>query len=78
MLDKVDRFDPSGQPPGGRIVLSLSQYADHAAERLAETLGNGKPEAANRMKLFLDMMVSLSGKLNDSFGEMVVKTIRRA
>jgi hypothetical protein len=77
MLDKVDRFDPSGQPPGGRVVLNLGDYTDHAAERLAATLGNGKPEAAEKMKFFLEMMVRPGKKMNSGFGEMVVKGVRR-
>ncbi len=78
MLDKVDRFDPSGQPPGGNIVLDVRKYIMNAAERIAATLGNGKPEAANKMKDFLDQMVEDGIPKSSGFGELVVKTIRRA
>lgn len=76
MLDRVDRFDPSGQGPGGRIVLYGNRYLDNAAERLAATLGNSKPEAVKKMKQYLEDMVA-GNPMNSSFGESVVKDIRR-
>ncbi len=77
MLDRIDRFDPSGQPPGGRIVLDARRYLENAAERLAAALGNGKPEAAKKMEEYLRQMVDGS-KMNAGFGEVVVKGVRRA
>jgi 4-aminobutyrate aminotransferase-like enzyme len=76
MLERVDQFDPSGQPLGGRIVLHGDKYLDNAAQRLAATLGNSKPEAVRKMKEYLEDMVS-AREYNSGFGESVVKTIRK-